>query len=40
MSEETIRKGGSIVVIPQLLDPSGQGIGSNADALAKITAGK
>jgi hypothetical protein len=40
MSEETIRKGGSIVVIPQLLDPSGQGIMSNADALAKITAGK
>jgi hypothetical protein len=40
MSEETIRKGGSIVVIPQLLDPQNQGLMSNADALAKITAGK
>ena len=40
MSEETIRKGGNIVVIPQLLDPTNQGFGSNADALAKITAGK
>jgi hypothetical protein len=40
MSEETIRKGGSIVVIPQLLDPENKGFGSNADALAKISAGK
>jgi phage head maturation protease len=41
MSEETIRKGGSIVVIPQLLDPGNTGvITSNAEALAKLQAGK
>ena len=41
MSEETIRKGGSIVVIPQLLDPTTQtGSMSNADALARMTVGR
>ena len=40
MSEETIRKGGSIVIFPQLLDPDKKGQSySNADALAQLQAG-
>jgi hypothetical protein len=40
MEQETIRKGGQIVVIPQLLDPENKGLLSNADALARMQAGR
>ena len=40
MEKETIRKGGSIVVIPQLLDPENKGMLSNADAVARMQAGR
>jgi hypothetical protein len=40
MEQETIRKGGSIIVIPQLLDPENKGLTSNADALAQMQAGQ
>jgi polyhydroxyalkanoate synthesis regulator phasin len=42
MENETIRKGGNVVVIPTLLGigTEGQGAISNADALATLTAGR
>jgi len=39
MEQETIRKGGSVVVIPELLGNDG-GMLSNADAIARMQAGK
>ena len=38
MEQETIRKGGSIVVIPELMGTDGAG--SNADALTRMQAGR
>jgi len=40
MENETIRKGGQIVVIPQLMGMDGSSSMSNADALAKMQAGR
>jgi len=40
MENETIRKGGQIVVIPQLMGSDGTGSMSNADALARMQAGR
>jgi len=40
MEEETIRKGGSIVVIQELLNSDGTGAMSNADAVAQMQAGR
>lgn len=40
MANETIVKGGQIVVIPQLMGLDGSGSMSNADALARMQAGR
>lgn len=40
MENETIRKGGSVVVIQELLDNGGVGAKSNADAVAQMQAGR
>ena len=40
MEQETIRKGGSVIVIPELLGGSTGGSMSNADALARMQAGR
>jgi hypothetical protein len=41
MENETIRKGGSVVVIPELLDGVGRGVPtSNAEAIARMQAGQ
>lgn len=40
MEQETIRKGGNVVVIPELLKMSGEAATSNADAIARMQAGR
>jgi hypothetical protein len=40
MENQTIIKGGQIVVIPQLMGSDGTGSMSNADALARMQAGR